>query len=111
MPRINCEVVGSEGDIYDITIESAPGALAMFCTCKAGENGQWCNHRLRLLDGDFDHLVGKPSMMLRELKAWLVGTSVERALKERALAAAEKAAAERRVKEANAALSRALRGL
>lgn len=75
-------VQGSAPDPYKVTFSKEGNNLTAFCTCPAGENGQYCKHRFRILSGDS---TGISSGNLEEAKmvaSWLAGTDVEVALKQ-----------------------------
>ncbi len=63
------KVLGSEGDIYEIGFTQSPEGLKVTCSCKAGQNGMFCRHRMQLLAGDFSELQDKEKVV--ELKAVL----------------------------------------
>ncbi len=65
------QVYGSEGDIYEVAFTVLSGKALASCTCKAGENGQFCKHRLALLVGDMDRLVDKAKASdVQEVLGW-----------------------------------------
>jgi len=65
------KVLGSEGDIYEIGFTQSPQGLKVTCSCKAGQNGMFCRHRLQLLAGDFSELHEKSKVEeLKEVLNW-----------------------------------------
>jgi uncharacterized Zn finger protein len=82
-------VQGSEEEPYEVTfIKRSDTKLSAYCTCPAGEHGQYCKHRFRILDGLTDGIVSNNLHEVKEVNAWLPGTDVEIALiKMRELAA------------------------
>jgi DNA polymerase-3 subunit epsilon len=50
-------VLGSTGNVYEITARRIANELRMTCTCQAGQNRIWCKHRTALLDGDISALI------------------------------------------------------
>ena len=59
MRNVVVGVYGSEGDVYEVAFTVLSGKALASCTCKAGSNGQFCKHRLALLEGDMGRLVDK----------------------------------------------------
>ncbi|WP_159015717.1 SWIM zinc finger family protein [Cognatiluteimonas profundi] len=86
MTRIEFYVKGSSIDPYKVVFEKIAGNLNAFCTCPAGSNGQVCKHRMRLLSGNAEGLIKGDLALLGTIVDWLVGTDVELALREVALA-------------------------
>lgn len=65
------EVTGSKGDIYRVSFTRGENGVRVQCTCKAGENGQFCRHRLALLAGDrFAMVDAGASSALDEALSW-----------------------------------------
>lgn len=65
------EVLGSEGDVYRVSFARGDSGIKVFCTCKAGLNGQFCRHRLALLAGDRSGMVDpSASQPLDEALSW-----------------------------------------
>jgi uncharacterized Zn finger protein len=86
MERMEFLVQGSALDPYRVTIERFDNNLNVYCTCGAGSNGQICKHRMRILSGNPDGLIEANIDHLKHAVDWLVGTDVELALSELALA-------------------------
>jgi len=101
-------VQGSKGDKYHVAVRRAGGNLTATCTCRAGQNGVHCKHRMALLVGDVSNLISDNDSDVTALAEIIKGTDVETALK--SLAAAEEAlqAAKGEVSQRKKALSRAL---
>jgi len=59
-----------------------------FCTCAAGQNGQYCKHRFQILEGSTEGIVSGNSEHVPTVMAWLPGTDVAEAMA--ALAEAER---------------------
>lgn len=83
-------VKGSAAEPYEVTFIKDGASLTAICTCPAGTYGNFCKHRISILDGNAKAItsdnVGQAAMVVD----WLVGTDVETALSE--LRAAEKIA-------------------
>jgi hypothetical protein len=54
--------------------------LSAYCTCPAGDNGQYCKHRFNILGGITDGIVSGNEISVVEVTSWLTGTDVEAAL-------------------------------
>lgn len=100
MKEIQFLVQGSSPEPYRVTFSIDGKNLNSFCTCPAGQNGQYCKHRFNLLAGDTRKLVSDNADEVPTVLNWLSGSDVE--------AAIEKVhEAERVFLDAKAALSQA----
>jgi uncharacterized Zn finger protein len=52
-------VQGSADEPYKVTFRRKGNNLSAYCTCPAGENGQYCKHRFRILAGCDDGIVSE----------------------------------------------------
>ncbi len=78
-----CFLVQGSADVpYKVTFKKNGNNLSAYCTCPAGENGQYCKHRFRILDGCGDGIVSGNKDEVMIVKSWLSGTDVEAALNE-----------------------------
>jgi hypothetical protein len=82
MEEIRFTVQGSAEEPYMVTFHKKGNNLSAYCTCPAGENGQYCKHRLRILGGCNDGIVSDNKEEVVIVKSWLAGTDVEAALLE-----------------------------
>lgn len=111
MPKtITFAVQGSAPAPYRVTFERDHAQLRAFCTCAAGQNGQYCKHRAGLLLGIIDSVVTGNLEDLRLLGEWLRESPLACGLQE--LDAAELALeqAKRRVTSARKAVSSLMLG-
>ncbi|MDO8282550.1 MAG: hypothetical protein Q7U10_08005 [Thermodesulfovibrionia bacterium] len=109
MDKIIFLVQGSAEEPYKVTFQKNGNNLSAYCTCLAGNNGQYCKHRFRILAGSTEGIVGDNKIAVDEVKSWLSGTDVESALiqvteKERAFDEAKKALSNAKKKLAKAML-------
>ena len=82
MENIFFLVQGSAEEPYKVTFKKKNSNLSAYCTCPAGENGQYCKHRFRILDGCNEGIVSGNKEEVVIVKSWLAGTDVEAALLE-----------------------------
>lgn len=82
MEQLQFLVQGSADEPYRVTFTIEGENLNAFCTCPAGENGQYCKHRLNLLAGDSRGIVGDGAQQIPVLLGWLVGSDVEAAIEQ-----------------------------
>lgn len=103
-------VQGSAPEPYTVTIEQSGGRLRALCTCPAGQAGQYCKHRIRILAGKNEGVVSKNGSDVTVAASWLPGTAVERAIE--AVEEAEEALelAKDEVSQRKKDLARTLRG-
>lgn len=87
MRRFEFFVQGSEVEPYRVVFEKDGDDLNAYCTCAAGSNGQSCKHRMRILSGNDEGLVGGDIEHFAVVSEWIAGSDVEHAL--RALIRAE----------------------
>ena len=88
METITISVQGSAEDPYSVEFRKEGRNLTAYCTCPAGEVGQYCKHRFRILRGDLEGVVGDREADVKKVASWLAGTDVEAALAELARAEA-----------------------
>ena len=82
MHSIDFLVQGSAPGPYHVTFKKAGSSLTAICTCPAGEVGQYCKHRLRILAGETTGIVSDNHAAVSEVRSWLPGTDVELAILE-----------------------------
>lgn len=80
METIRFLVQGSAEVPYEGTFQKTGNNLSAYCTCAAGENGQYCKHRFRILAGSTEAIVSENSEQVPTIVAWLPGTDVASAM-------------------------------
>lgn len=75
-------VKGSSSDPYELTFIKDGDSLTAICTCPAGTYGNFCKHRIAILDGDAAAVVSENAEQVAVIGEWLVGTDVGAALQE-----------------------------
>ena len=75
-------VKGSSPDPYELTFIKDGDNLTAICTCPAGTYGNFCKHRIAILDGDAAAVVSENADKVAIIGEWLAGTDVESALQE-----------------------------
>ena len=83
-------VKGSSNDPYEVTFIKDGASLTAICTCPAGTYGNFCKHRISILDGNTQAITSDNVKEAATVVDWLGGTDVEEALSE--MRAAEKLA-------------------
>lgn len=83
-------VKGSSADPYEVTFIKDGDSLTAICTCPAGTYGNFCKHRISILDGKAKAISSENADQVATVVGWLSGTDVEQALTE--MRDAEKAA-------------------
>lgn len=109
MTRLDFLVEGSKGDEYHIIFERTDDNLNIYCSCKAGQNGLYCKHRLALMEGIVDDLVSENEDDVGQIPFLIAGTDVETAY--RRLSEIEQIHDEikKKLNDAKQALARAMR--
>lgn len=108
MSEIIFRVQGSASDPYEVTFDKSDNTLTARCTCPAGEVGQYCKHRLRILRGDSTGIVSPNQKDVGVVKSWLSGTELESALNEFDSAEKEQEKAKKRLDLAKKKLARVM---
>jgi hypothetical protein len=80
MDEIRFTVQGSADDPYKVTFRKKGNNLSAYCTCPAGDNGQYCKHRINILCGSSQGIVSGNEANVQVVMSWLPGTDVETAL-------------------------------
>jgi hypothetical protein len=73
-------VQGSAKEPYKVSFRKNDANLSAYCTCPAGENGQYCKHRFNILGGITDGIVSGNEAYVQVVASWLPGTDVEAAM-------------------------------
>lgn len=81
MESIVFYVQGSANKPYKVLfVRRSETNLSAYCTCPAGEKGQYCKHRFNILKGKKRKIVSKNAKKVSVVQAWLPGTDVEAAI-------------------------------
>ena len=80
MEQLTLHVKGSSADPYELTFIKDGNSLTALCTCPAGNFGNFCKHRIAILDGDAAAVIDNDGDKVSKVTEWLVGTDVESAL-------------------------------
>lgn len=82
MNELIFKVKGSSSDPYEVTFIKDGDSLTALCTCPAGTYGNFCKHRISILDGDGEAIVSDNREQVSTIVEWLQGTDVAAALSE-----------------------------
>ncbi len=82
MEQLTFLVKGSSSDPYELTFIKDGDSLTALCTCPAGTYGNFCKHRIAILDGDAAAVVSDNAGQVAQIGEWMSGTDVESALRE-----------------------------
>ena len=111
MATIEFLIQGSAAEPYRVAfIRTTQGSLSAHCTCPAGENGQYCKHRFRIMAGEKCGIVSSNLDEVETVAAWIPGSDIERALRELHSAEERFDLAKQSLSNAKRALARAMRG-
>jgi len=102
-------IKGSASEPYKVTFEKDGSNLSAYCTCPAGQNGQYCKHRFAILAGNLDAVVSENVVDVKRVAGWLLGTDVESALQDVALAEEELTRAKKKLSAAKRSLAAVFR--
>lgn len=88
MEELTFLVKGSSKDPYEVIFVKDGDSLTAICNCPAGTYGNFCKHRIAILDGNAKSISSDNADQAATVVTWLAGTDVEAALIE--MRAAEK---------------------
>lgn len=108
MERVEFLVEGSQGDRYTLVFEIKGANANAFCSCPAGLNGQFCKHRIGIMDGEVSHLLSGNTADIMRLKTLLGGTDLETAYSRFLEAEATYLSAKKELDAAKKVLARAM---
>ncbi len=80
MEEIVFLVKGSSSDAYEVTFIKDGASLTALCTCPAGQFGNYCKHRIAILDGKSASISSDNADQVPTVTEWLVGSDVGAAL-------------------------------
>ena len=75
-------VQGSSADPYEVTFIKDGTSLTALCTCPAGTYGNFCKHRISILEGSTQSISSDNADQAATVVGWLPGTDVDTALAE-----------------------------
>jgi len=92
LEEISFQVKGSSTEPYELTFIKDGDSLTALCSCPAGQYGNFCKHRIAIIDGHGKAIVSDNADRVATVVAWLQGTDVAAALTEfRAIEASKEA--------------------
>ena len=106
MEQLDFLVKGSSPEPYELTFIKDGDSLTAICTCPAGTYGNFCKHRIAILDGDSRAVTSNNADKVEQVVEWLPGTDVAEALAQ--LRAAEKEGVKTAIMNAKKKLARAM---
>jgi len=110
MREISFEVQGSAYEPYGVVfVKRTETNLSAYCSCPAGEKGQYCKHRFNILEGVSKGIVSNNLEDVKTVQSWLVGTDVEEALNRMRKLEAEAARIKKELSAAKKDVAKAMR--
>lgn len=104
-------VQGSAPEPYVVTfVKPDENCLNAYCTCPAGENGQYCKHRFGLLNGEPKNIVSGNEADLTQLATMFKGSDVEASYTKVIDLEKQATALKRKLSAAKKDLARTMRG-
>jgi hypothetical protein len=80
--QIVFKVQGSAIEPYEVSFSKNEENVTAHCTCPAGSVGQYCKHRLSILQGNNPGVVSGNENEISTVRSWVMGTDVGKALAE-----------------------------
>ena len=110
MEEVVFEVKGSSPEPYGIVfVKRSSENMSAYCSCPAGENGQYCKHRFSILDGKTDAIVSANIEEVEKVRSWLPGTDLDQAINNMKKLEIEAAKINKELSAAKKAVARAMR--
>lgn len=103
-------VQGSSPEPYTVTFTKTDDRLNAFCTCPAGEKGQYCKHRFRILSGDSTGIIGDNMREVPTVRGWMHGSPLESAFQQLQEAEIKAQKAEKELSRTKKALAKVMHG-
>jgi hypothetical protein len=82
MNELSFLVKGSSAEPYEVTFIKDGNSLTALCSCPAGQYGNFCKHRISILEGDGKAIISDNASRVPTIIDWLQGTDVAAALTE-----------------------------
>ena len=73
-------VQGSAHEPYEVSFLKHNDNLNVYCTCPAGILGQFCKHKINILEGNTKAIVSDNADDVEVVTTWLAGSDLETAL-------------------------------
>lgn len=75
-------LVQDESDVrYEVVfLRHSTGHLSAYCSCKPRQPGRYCDHRLRLLEGDTSQLISDNEAEVSVLQWWVTGSDLRQSV-------------------------------
>ena len=109
MDELLFEIQGSEIEPYQIRIVRRDNrSVSAYCTCQAAGNGMHCKHRVGLLTGKPEGVIGKREADIETVVSWVKGSEVEMILSELQQAASQIELLKSRISELKKLLAKAM---
>lgn len=102
------DVKGSSGNGYKVRFEIDGLTAHAYCNCQAGVSGQYCKHRLAIIDHDASAILGDSQRDFLALHEALTGTALLAAARQFRQAEEVHDAAKSDLDRARGALTRAM---
>lgn len=83
MESLKFKIQGSSPEPYKVEfIKIQQSTFSAFCTCKAGQSGQNCKHRMQILKGDTSQLISDNIDDVKIIQSWVPNSDIEVLLNE-----------------------------
>jgi len=79
--RLDFLVQGSAPEPYQVTFIKTGSKINAYCTCPAGQVGQYCKHRTAIIFANVTNIVSDNAQDVDVLQSWLPGSNIEQAFK------------------------------
>jgi len=110
MQEISFQVQGSAADPYGVMfVKRSDTNLSAYCSCPAGENGQYCKHRFNILAGITKGIVSDNLADVKIVQSWLPGTDVDKAIQKMQELEAEVDRIKKELSDAKKVVAKAMR--
>lgn len=110
MERLYFTFKGSAKEPYQVEfVRRSETNISAYCTCKAGQMGQYCKHRFGIIEGNPKGIISDNPEDAKTVQSWIPGTDLENTLNKVREIEVEAAEIKKRLTAAKKAVAKAMR--
>ena len=110
MERLYFLFKGSAKEPYQVEfVKRSETNISAYCTCRAGQMGQYCKHRFGIIEGNPNGIISDNPEDSKTVQSWIPGTDIEEAMNTVRVIEDEAKEVKRRLTAARKAVAQAMR--
>lgn len=111
MQEVMFEVAGSDGTLHEVRfMRDDEGNVTAHCTCLAGEYGNYCKHRIDIIEDRLQSIVGDNKNRAGDIQSWVAQSPLGDALFSVRKLEAEADRIKKELSQAKKVMARLMRG-